>query len=269
MEKLKVAVLGANGKMGREVVKAVCTDPELLLVGAVATSLIGQDIGEICGIGKQGVPISDNLKQMLSDAKPNVVVDFTFPGIVFENSRTIIEHGSHAVIGTTGLNDPQLQELNQLALEKNVGIIVAPNFALGAILMMKFSQMAARFLPHVEIIEFHHDGKLDSPSGTAIKTAQLINQVREPLPQDKRQFYEKLSNARGADLNGIKLHSVRLPGMIANQEVIFGGQGQYLTIRHDSINRESFMPGVLMAIKEIIKNKGLIYGLENIMNFDN
>lgn len=269
MEKIKVAILGANGKMGRELVKTVHEDQELCLVGVIGKQLVGQDIGEVIGIGSIGVKISNNLAETLINTRPDVVVDFTFPGIVFENSKTILNHGAHAVIGTTGLIEPQLKELNELAKEKGVGIIVAPNFALGAILMMKFAQIAAKFLPHVEIIEYHHDGKLDSPSGTAIKTAQLIQEVRQSLPADKREFFEKVANARGADLEGVKLHSVRLPGMVAHQEVIFGGQGQFLTIRHDSINRESFMPGVALAIKKVIELEGLIYGLENIMNFDN
>jgi len=269
MKKIKVAVSGANGKMGREVVKAVTGENNLLLVGAVDRKFVGQDIGDVVGIKPTGVLIKDDLKEMLISCQPDVVVDFTFPGIVFENSKTILASGTHVVVGTTGLMENQLKELEILAKEKGVGILVAPNFALGAILMMKFSQMAAKFLPHVEIIEFHHDGKLDSPSGTAIKTAQLINEVRESLPPDGRQFYEKVIHARGADLEGVKLHSVRLPGMVAHQEVIFGGQGQFLTIRHDSINRESFMPGVIMAINKITGTTGLIYGLEKLMNFDN
>lgn len=269
MERIRVAVSGANGKMGREVVRAVYQEEGLTLVGAINRSLVGQDIGEITGLGKIGVEVTEDLAQTISDVRPDVVVDFTFPGVVFENSKTILSHGVHAVVGTTGLIEPQLKELNELAKEKGVAVLIAPNFALGAILMMKFAQMAAKYLPHVEIIEYHHDGKLDSPSGTAIKTAQLINEVRDALPPDKREFFEKVANARGANLNGVRLHSVRLPGMVANQEVIFGGQGQFLTIRHDSVNRESFMPGVVMAVKEIIKMQGLIYGLENIMNFDN
>lgn len=269
MKKLKVAVLGANGKMGREVVRTVITDGDLTLVGAVDKQLVGQDVGEIIGIGKSGILINDDLEQMLANAQPDVVVDFTFPGIVFENSKTILKHGIHAVVGTTGLVETQLKELNQLAQEKGVAILVAPNFALGAILMMKFAQIAAKFLPHVEIIEYHHDGKLDSPSGTAIKTAQIINAVKQPLAADNRQFFDKLAHARGAELDGVNIHSVRLPGMVAHQEVIFGGQGQFLTIRHDSLNRDSFMPGVAMAVKKVVEMKGLIYGLENIMNFDN
>jgi len=269
MEKVKVAVLGANGKMGREVVKAVSQDAGLAVVGAIGRTLIGQDIGKVVGLGEIGVAITDNLEQTLLEKQPEVVIDFTFPGIVFENSKTILNQGIHAVVGTTGLLESQLKELDQLAKEKGVGILVAPNFALGAILMMKFAQMAARFLPHVEVIEYHHNGKLDSPSGTAIKTGQLINEVRESLPPDNRIFFDKLSHARGADLGGVKIHSVRLPGMVAHQEVIFGGQGQLLTIRHDSLNRESFMPGVVMAVKQVLELRGLIYGLENIMNFAN
>jgi len=269
MEKIKVAVSGANGKMGREVIKTVHEDTDLVLVGAVGRQLVGQDIGEVVGIGKCGVAISNSLQEMITNAQPDVVVDFTFPGVVFENSKTILENGCYAVVGTTGLIDSQLKDLGELAEKKGVGILVAPNFALGAILMMKFAQVAAKFLPHVEVIEYHHDGKLDSPSGTAIKTAQLINVVKEPQQLDAREFFTKLDHARGAELSGVRIHSVRLPGMVAHQEVIFGGQGQFLTIRHDSLNRESFMPGVAMAIKKVVEMKGLIYGLENIMNFDN
>jgi 4-hydroxy-tetrahydrodipicolinate reductase len=169
------------------------------------------------------------------------------------------------VIGTTGFSNEDLERLTELAQEKNTGAIIAPNFAIGAILMMKFSQMAAKYLPDVEIIEKHHDQKLDAPSGTALKTAQLITEVREEKRQGHPDEKEDLEGARGAELQGIRIHSVRLPGLVAHQEVMFGGEGQLLTIRHDSMNRASFMPGVKMAVESVMNIEGLVYGLENIM----
>lgn len=269
MGNIKVAVVGATGKMGSEVVRAVAAEADLTLVGAVGRTHVGEDIGEFAGLKELGVEIQDSLTAMLESKKPDVVVDFTFPGIVYENSRTILEHNAYAVVGTTGLMPDQLKELGDLASEKGKAILVAPNFALGAILMMKFSQMAAKFLENVEIIEYHHNGKLDSPSGTALKTAEMIAAVKDKLPQDDRKFYEKLPHARGGEMGDIHIHSVRLPGMVAHQEVIFGGKGQYVTIRHDSLNRESFMPGVIMAVRRIPQENGLIYGLDEIMDFEN
>jgi 4-hydroxy-tetrahydrodipicolinate reductase len=220
MAKIKVLVNGAKGKMGIEAVKAVQKETDFELVGQT-------DLG-------------DNLAQAIKENKAEVVVDFTLPSAVMNNVRSILQSGAHAVVGTTGLTADNLSEIQKLCAENNANCIVAPNFAIGAVLMMKFAKEAARYLPESEIIEFHHPQKVDKPSGTALKTAQMI----------------------GRD---VPIHSVRLPGLVAHQEVIFGGLGQTLTIRHDTINRESFMPGVIMAIRKVKETRGLVYGLEQLL----
>ncbi len=177
-----------------------------------------------------------------------------------------LAHGVRPVVGTTGFTDTDIQELTQLAEEKELGAIIAPNFAIGAILMMKFSQLAARYLTDVEIIEQHHDQKLDAPSGTAIKTAQLIATEREEKQQGHKNEKEDLAGARGANFEGMRIHSVRLPGRVAHQEVLFGGEGQLLSIKHDSLNRRSFMPGVKLSIEHVLKLDTLVYGLENLID---
>lgn len=176
-----------------------------------------------------------------------------------------LSHGVRPVVGTTGFSETDIEELRRLAEEKELGAIIAPNFAIGAILMMKFAQMAANYFEDVEIIEKHHDRKLDAPSGTAIKTAELISKVRQSKQQGHPDEKEELVGARGANVDGMRIHSVRLPGLVAHQEVIFGGVGQTLTIRHDSLNRESFMPGVKLAVEAVLNLKTLVYGLEHII----
>ena len=220
MAKIKVLVNGAKGKMGSETVKAVLNAGDLELVGQT-------DLG-------------DDLADAIQDTKAEVVVDFTHPSSAMKNVKAILQNKAHAVVGTTGLSPANLAEIKKLCSKYKVSCVVAPNFAVGAVLMMKFAKEAARYMPEVEIIELHHDKKVDKPSGTAIKTAELI----------------------GKD---VPIHSVRLPGLVAHQEVIFGGLGQTLKIRHDSISRESFMPGVIMAIRKVKKIKGLVYGLENLL----
>jgi 4-hydroxy-tetrahydrodipicolinate reductase len=228
MVKIKVLVNGANGRMGSETVNAVSNAVDLELVGQT-------DMG-------------DDLAKAIKDSKAEVVVDFTQPKVAMKNVKTIISNKAHAVIGTTGLSPANLTEIKKLCSKNRVNCIVAPNFAIGAVLMMKFAKEAAHYMPQVEIIELHHDKKLDAPSGTAIKTAALID-------GDRKNFKHKK----------IPIHSVRLQGLVAHQEVIFGGLGQTLRIRHDSISRESFMPGVTMAIRKVKKIKGLVYGLENLL----
>jgi len=206
--------------MGLEVVKAVLKEADLELVGQT-------DLG-------------DDLLRTILDKKAEVVIDFTHPKAVMDNICTILGAGVHAVVGTTGLTEDNLKDIKKLCEKNKVNCLVAPNFAIGAVLMMQFAKAAVKHLPNAEIIELHHETKVDKPSGTAIKTAQLM----------------------GKD---VPIHSVRLPGLVAHQEVIFGGLGQTLTIRHDSISRESFMPGVIMAIRQIKSIKGLVYGLENLL----
>ncbi|GED56286.1 4-hydroxy-tetrahydrodipicolinate reductase [Brevibacillus formosus] len=248
-KQIRVAVAGANGRMGQEVVKMLAQDTALVFTGNLDTRVSEEEIN-----------------QQLDEMKPDVLVDFTTPHTVYRHMELCLARGVRPVVGTTGLTTEQLQEMSERYKEAGLGAIIAPNFAIGAILCMKFSAMAAKYMPHVEIIELHHDRKLDAPSGTALKTAEMIAAVREELKQGHPEEVETISGARGADYEGFRIHSVRLPGMVAHQEVLFGATGQTLSIRHDSINRESFMPGVNMAIKAVMNMNGLIYGLEHLFD---
>ncbi|MBP2650277.1 MAG: Dihydrodipicolinate reductase [Firmicutes bacterium] len=262
---IRVMVCGAYGKMGREVLKAVYGDPELSIVGAVDIKSEGADAGELIGVSKIGVVVEKDLQTVIDATKPQVMVDFTAPKSVMPNVRLAIKNGVCPVIGTTGLSVTDVEEIDELTKQYNVSALIAPNFSVGAILMMLFAAEASKYLPHVEIIELHHDQKLDAPSGTALRTAELISAKRGEMKQGHPDEVEKLTGARGGDFGGIRMHSVRLPGYVAHQEVIFGGIGQTLTIRHDSISRESFMPGVVLACKRILSLKGLVHGLEHIL----
>lgn len=261
-EAIEVVVVGACGRMGQEVVRAVSSQPDLRLVGAVDHHRIGEDIGLVTGIGEKGIRVEDDLEKTLARTHPAVVVDFTRPEGLLERIQTIIHAGARPVIGTTGLSQGDLDTVRVWCREHQTGAIIAPNFAIGAVLMMRFAQMAARYFRNAEIIELHHDRKLDAPSGTAIKTAEMMALARKENPVSSQ---EKITGARGGQVNGIHIHSVRLPGLVAHQEVILGNPGEILTIRHDSLNRESFMPGVLMAIRQVRQVQGLVYGLEPLL----
>ena len=261
---VKVLVSGACGRMGQAVVKAVLADAELSLVAAVDVHG-GGDAGEIAGCGKCGVTVVTDLAQALLEAKPDVMVDFTRPDAVFSNAMLAVQHGVSPVIGTTGMTADEKAQLEALSLDKKTPVFLAPNFAIGAVLMMLMSQQAAKYMPHVEIIELHHDNKLDAPSGTALQTAELIKEARASVRQGHPDEKEKLPGARGAEVDGMRIHSVRLPGFVAHQEVIFGGLGQTLSIRHDSLNRESFMPGVVLAAKKVRSLTSLTVGLDKLL----
>ena len=234
---VRVAVVGAAGRMGSAVCEAVRQDPEMELVAEIG--------------------VRDSLEGVL-DAGADVAVEFTVPDSVKRNTAWLLERGVHTVVGATGLTDADLKELEALTGPAN--LFVAPNFAIGAVLMMRFAEQAARYLPDVEITELHHPGKVDAPSGTALRTARLISDARrgEPARADD-------DPARGLLVDGVPVHSVRLPGLVASQEVVFGGTGQTLTIRHDSIDRTSFMPGVLLAVKRIATLPGLTVGLDALL----
>ncbi|MEQ8237256.1 MAG: 4-hydroxy-tetrahydrodipicolinate reductase [Syntrophomonadaceae bacterium] len=262
-DKIKVVVCGALGKMGVETVRAVHSDEDLQLIGLMDVRGGVGDLGIDLGQGIS-LPVMTELDRVL-ELKPEVMIDFTAPASVFQNVATALGQGINCVVGTTGLSEGQLGQLEQIALDKGIGVAVIPNFAIGAVLMMKLAAEVARYLPDVEIIEMHHDQKLDSPSGTSIKTAELIAAERSRQPMRNDLAVEKVAGARGAELGGINIHSVRLPGFIAHQEVIFGGVGQSLTIRHDSYDRKGFMPGVVMTVKKIVETRGLIYGLEKLL----
>lgn len=267
MEKIKVLVSGACGKMGQEVMKAVLNDAELTLAGAVDVQNTGKDVGPIIGMEPLGVVVRNDLATAIRLDKPQVMVDFTTPMTVMNNLRMALQAKIHAVVGTTGFSSENLQEIAGLSSDSGANVLIAPNFAIGALLMMRFTAEAAKYFPQVEIIELHHDQKLDAPSGTSIKTAEMILKGRGELSQ-KAIGEEKIKGVRGGEMGGVHLHSIRLPGLIAHQEVIFGGQGQTLTIRHDSLSRESFMPGVVFAIKHISHRPGLTYGLDELL-FEN
>lgn len=262
---LRVVVVGAGGKMGREVVKAVHEAPDMELVGAVDPGCAGTDAGVLAGVGELGIETVADLEQALKEAKPTAIVDFTKPDTVYGNVLLAVEHEVHAVVGTTGLGQAEWQQIDDLARERGVGVIHSPNFAIGAILMMRFAQEAARLFDRVEIIELHHDQKHDAPSGTALYTAELIREVRQAAPATTVEEVELVEGARGGDAGGVHIHSVRLPGLVAHQEVILGLPGQTLTIRHDSINRESFMPGVLTALRRVSEVRGVLVGLEKLL----
>lgn len=263
--KIKVLVAGAAGRMGRQVCRAVWEQEDMELTAAVDPAHAGENIGLLAGLPGAGPVVGDRLGDELKHTRPDVVVDFTESRAVMENARQAAAGGAYLVIGTTGLTSQQMDELHLVCEQHQVAALVAPNFAMGAVLMMRFARQAARFLPGVEIIELHHDQKKDAPSGTALKTAEEIWQdwVGSGRPRAEE---EKLPGVRGGDYQGIKIHSVRLPGLVAHQEVILGGTGEVLTIRHDSLSRESFMPGVLLGIRRIRQARGLIYGLDKIMD---
>lgn len=253
---IKVLVNGALGRMGRTVCGAVNADSELELVGAVDAYE-----GEV-----DGMKVETNFDAALKKYSPDVMVDFTRPNVVFDNVMIALANKVAPVVGTTGLSDEAKEKIRALAEANDTPAFIAPNFALGAVLMMLMAQKVAKYMPDVEIIELHHDKKLDAPSGTAELTAKMIAEVRPSHKQGHPDEVERLPHVRGAEVDGIRIHSVRLPGYVAHQEVIFGGLGQTLTIRHDSTGRDSFMPGVVLACKKVLNLRGLTVGLDKILD---
>jgi 4-hydroxy-tetrahydrodipicolinate reductase len=244
---IKVGVLGARGRMGAEVVKAVTEAADLELVTALD---LGDSIDQVVSKGAQ------------------VVVDFTTPDSVMANLEFLIANGINAVVGTTGFDDARVAKLKTLvAANPKVGVLIAPNFAIGAVLMMEFATKAAKYFESAEIIELHHPDKVDAPSGTASRTAELMTQARKDAKSAAMPDATKstIDGARGAKVGDIPVHSVRLRGLVAHQEVLLGGLGETLTIRHDSIDRAGFMPGVLLGVRKVISNPGLTFGLEKFM----
>lgn len=266
MNKIKVVVAGPRGKMGLEAVKMTVEEEELELIGCIDNRNDGKELKDIEGMPSLEVLVYENPETCLKELKPDVLIDLTSPEVGYKHTKLAVENGVRPVVGTTGFTEQQLEELKKLAEEKKTGVVIAPNFALGAVLMMEFSRMAAKYFEDVEIIERHHDNKLDAPSGTAVKTAQLIKEERQQKKQGHPDEKETLAGARGADYDGMRIHSVRLPGLVAHQEVVFGAPGQNLTIKHDSFDRKSFMSGVKLAIDHVIDSDTLVYGLENLLD---
>lgn len=262
---IKIVIAGARGKMGSQTVQLIQETEHFELIAAVDHKYIGQTVGEVLGIDGVTAPIYHDLKDCLQNVEADVFIDFTNYETGMKHTEIAIEAGVRSVIGTSGFTKEDVARLQTLAEENNTGVIIAPNFALGAVLMMKFSKIAGKYFDDVEIIEMHHDQKLDAPSGTGIKTAEMIAEVREPHKQGHPNEKELLKGARGADYDGIRIHSVRLPGLIAHQEVLFGSAGETLLIRHDSYNRRSFMSGVKLAVERVMELNVLVYGLDNIL----
>lgn len=262
---IKVAVCGASGRMGREVVKMVLEDEALQLVAAIDHKT-GQDAGALVGKDPCGILLEDDLEMALMRSGAQVMVDFTTPQSAVRNTEIAIACKVRPVIGTTGFTSEDITRLDKQCREAGIGGLIAPNFSIGAILMMKFAAQAAKYLPHVEIIEYHGDQKLDAPSGTAVKTAEWIAAEREELRQGNPNEEETIEGARGGNYQGFRIHSVRLPGVFAQQEVVFGGHGQTLKIRHDSYERAGYMPGVNKAIKKVMEVDSLVYGFEHFLD---
>lgn len=263
---IKVAIAGARGRMGVAAVEAILQVEDMEIVAALDYKHEGLYLhNNEVNNHQVGIPIYTSFGALIEDTSPDVLLDLTTPEVVYDNMHQAIENGIRPVVGTSGLSFESIEQLSELANAKEVGGIIAPNFSIGAVLAMKFSAMAARYLHDVEIIESHHAQKVDAPSGTAVKTAEMITEVREAHKQGHPEETELLPGARGADIEGMKIHSVRLPGLLAHQEVLLGGKGELLTIRHDSFDRSSFMPGILMAIRRVMEQKELIYGLDKII----
>ena len=270
---IPVVVIGAAGKMGREVVKAIASAPDMTLVGAIDNTPEHQDkdAGELAGLSEPlEVPITNQLESMLAFAaqekQPPVMIDFTHPDSVYDNIRSAIAYGIRPVVGTTGLSPQQIQNIADFAEKASTGCLIIPNFSIGMVLLQQAAVTASQYFDHVEIIELHHNQKADAPSGTAIQTAQMLGEMGKIFNPAVVEETEKLKGARGslAD-DGIRIHSVRLPGLIAHQEVIFGAAGQIYTLRHDTSDRACYMPGVLLAIRKVLQLKSLVYGLEKIL----
>ena len=271
--RIPVVVIGAAGKMGREVIKAVASAPDMTLVGAIDTTGEHQDkdAGELAGLSEPlEVPITNQLESMLAFAaqekQPPVMIDFTHPDSVYNNVRSAIAYGIRPVVGTTGLSPQQIQDIADFAEKASTGCLIIPNFSIGMVLLQQAAVTASQYFEHVEIIELHHNQKADAPSGTAIQTAQMLGELGKRFNPPLVEETEKIKGARGSLADeGIRIHSVRLPGLIAHQEVIFGAAGQIYTLRHDTSDRACYMPGVLLAIRKVLQLKSLIYGLEKIL----
>lgn len=263
MEQIKVIVYGALGRVGQILINSLCREPEIKLAGAVDLKATQDTLALPEGMGT--IPLSRDLEIIIASCKPDVLIDFTIARATMPAVRLAVKNGVNLVIGTTGLTADDLKEIENLANTHKIGAVVASNFALGAVLMVHFSKVAARYMDYAEIIELHHHLKADAPSGTALSTARAMTSARgKPFSRSPEQ--DKIFESRGQPVEKVNIHSIRLPGLMAHQEVIFGGAGQTLSIRHDTINRECYVPGVVLAVKEVIKRKGLIQGLDALLD---
>ena len=259
MAAIRVVVHGATGKMGVETVAAVCREDDLELVGAVCA----RERGAVLNTPAGETPLSTDLGSMLEETRPDVVVDFTNATVCMEAAMTAGSRSTHLVLGSSGLSADHLARLDALANDNNIGIIVAPNFALGAVVLKRLAEQAAPYFEYVDIVESHHEAKIDAPSGFALALAGSLAQQKQFTRNQTEK--ENLPNTRGGERGGVTVHSIRMPGRSAHHEVIFGAAGQTVTLRHDTLNRECYMPGVVRCIREVVKRPGLVVGLENIL----
>jgi 4-hydroxy-tetrahydrodipicolinate reductase len=266
MKPITVVVHGAMGKMGKTVISAICQEPETRLVGAVDIKVTGDRLQLPDGSGD--VPLSTDLDSILVSQRPDVLVDFSVVKAAMPAIRLAAKRKVNIVSGTTGFSAADVEEIKKLVETDGIGAVMASNFALGAVVMIHLSRIAAKYFDNAEIIEFHHDMKMDAPSGTALSTAKSMAQAKgKPFSRPPGEKAEALKS-RGEQTEGISIHSVRLPGLLAHQEVILGAAGQTLTIRHDTIDRDCFMPGVILAIKAVVKRPGLTVGLAPILGLE-
>ena len=263
MEPIRVVINGAFGRMGQEITKAVVCEPGFRVVGAVEKEVTQQYLP--LTEAPELIVLSADLDSLLKSCDADVVVDFTNAEVSMAAARTAIRQRVNVVIGTTGLSQQNLTEIEKLCQAHKMGTIVAPNFSLGAALMIHLSRLAAKFFDYAEITEMHHDKKADAPSGTAIATARAMSEARSKPFVYPQATQEVLSNSRGGEMDGIAIHSLRLPGFMAGQEVILSGAGETLSLRHSAISRECYLPGVILAIKEVANRKGLTYGLDALL----
>ena len=277
-KKIPVLIAGALGRMGGEVVKAVLASSDMDLVGAIETQVDkeGIDVGTALGLETVGVPITSDYEASLclssqnSSSNPSstrpVVVDFTHPSCVYEHTRTAIAYGVHPVIGTTGLTLKELNQLNEFTLKASIGAAIIPNFSIGMVLLQQAAAVAASFYDHAELTELHHNKKADAPSGTCIKTAELMEELGKKFNINEVEEHESIKGSRGGLRDsGLRIHSVRLPGLVAHQEVMFGANGETYHLSHSTIDRSAYMPGVLITIRKVVKLENLVYGLERVL----
>jgi len=265
-EPIRVCISGAAGKMGTVMCRALNGAEGIELVGTVDREGSGAKLSDVAGLRNTDLVIEDKLGAALDRCRPQVLLDFTHPGAAADHAVSALKRKIAPVIGTSGLTNSDLQEIAGASGEYQTPAMYVPNFAIGAVLMMKFSQMAARWMPDVEIVEMHHDSKADAPSGTAKRTAEIIAGAMAEKPASNNRELIRVEGVRGGQVQGVRVHSVRLLGLVAHQMVLFGGPGETLTIRHDSFDRSSFVQGVKLAIREVWNQKGLVVGLDSLID---
>jgi 4-hydroxy-tetrahydrodipicolinate reductase len=271
-DRIKVVIAGINGRMGKASARLILEDPELELVGAfgpAGASYVGADIGTLTHMPTTGILVSNRIEELPAKVQPDVLLDFSLADAAVEHAKFALQHGFRPVIGASGLKEDKIKTLTELTAKQHLGAMVVPNFSVGAVLMMEFSRQAGAFFENVEIVEMHHTKKLDAPSGTAMHTASKLKQSGNRFNPKEVEEHELLPHSRGGQTDsGVRIHSLRLPGLISHQEVIFGAPGELLTIRHDSFNTDCFLKGIKMSIRAVMDLDELIVGLDQILNIE-